>query len=375
MRYQVLWIDDDCNSTGRDFIGQAEQDDVDITAFESHEEGINYLEKNIERIDAVILDAKVKYKKEDNVTNLAGLTASRDWLIELKNRRDIPYFIFTGQPDYVTNKIFEQGFGKFYVKGTDDEKIIQDIINAVINKEEYNLKKKYKNVLDSCSEKLLGTELFSKLIAILKNIENNNKLSNSEDLLTPLRKIIERVFEKLGEIGIIPEKILSGEGWINRSSLFLSRKHSEFEHIKEFIPPIVAENFHRLLNITHDASHLGGNLKLKSDQYIQQANSDYLYRSCAYLLLDILLWFNSFVEEHSDIEENKNLWKAKETIQGLIQKDEAGNYFCGKYLLNKEYVNRNYKIGDEIIITEESDNTNHLTKTKYPKYASKYRKK
>ena len=30
MKYKVLWIDDDCNTTGRDFIGQAEQDEVDI---------------------------------------------------------------------------------------------------------------------------------------------------------------------------------------------------------------------------------------------------------------------------------------------------------------------------------------------------------
>ena len=64
MKYKVLWIDDDCNTTGQDFIGQAEQDDVDITPFESHEEGMEYLEKHIHDFQAVILDAKVKHKKK-----------------------------------------------------------------------------------------------------------------------------------------------------------------------------------------------------------------------------------------------------------------------------------------------------------------------
>ena len=112
MKYKVLWIDDDCNTTGRDFIGQAEQDEVDITAFESHEEGIAFLEKNLNSFHAVILDAKVKHKKDDTVIGLDGLRASRDRLIELNNKVDLPYFIFTGQPDYQTNEVFKESYGE-----------------------------------------------------------------------------------------------------------------------------------------------------------------------------------------------------------------------------------------------------------------------
>ena len=156
MKYKVLWIDDDCNTTGRDFIGQAEQDDVDITAFESHEEGIAFLEKNLNSFHAVILDAKVKLKKDDTVIGLDGLRASRDRLIELNNKVDLPYFIFTGQPDYQTNEVFIESFGNFYIKGEDNEKLIEELINRIENKEDYILQNEYRSLLHATSVSLVS---------------------------------------------------------------------------------------------------------------------------------------------------------------------------------------------------------------------------
>lgn len=80
MRYKVLWIDDEYKKQ-ESLIGDAEQDGIDIFPVESHEEGMEELEKN-PNYHAVILDAKVKHKKDDTVTNLNGLRASRDFLIE-----------------------------------------------------------------------------------------------------------------------------------------------------------------------------------------------------------------------------------------------------------------------------------------------------
>lgn len=313
MKYKVLWIDDDCNTTGRDFIGQAEQDDVDITAFESHEEGMEYLKKHIHDFQAVILDAKVKLNKSDTVTNLEGLRASRDRLIELNNKVDIdlPYFIFTGQPDYQTNELFEQSFGEFYIKGKDNERLIEDIILRIRESNDYILRKKYEDVLATCSENLLGAEYFSRILTLIKHIENIEKLTNTEDMLTPIRKIIERMFIRLAEIEIIPEAIITNKGWINGSSLFLANKHSDYQHLPEIIPPLVSENIHRLLNITQDGSHSEGELRLKVDQYLKIAKSDFLYRSCVFLLFDLLLWFKDFIEKNPLKDINRTRWKVK----------------------------------------------------------------
>lgn len=313
MKYKVLWIDDDCNTTGRDFIGQAEQDDVDITAFESHEEGMEYLKKHIHDFQAVILDAKVKLNKSDTVTNLEGLRASRDRLIELNNKVDIdlPYFIFTGQPDYQTNELFEQSFGEFYIKGKDNERLIEEIILRIRESNDYILRKKYEDVLATCSENLLGAEYFSRILTLIKHIENIEKLTNTEDMLTPIRKIIERMFIRLAEIEIIPEAIITNKGWINGSSLFLANKHSDYQHLPEIIPPLVSENIHRLLNITQDGSHSEGELRLKVDQYLKIVKSDFLYRSCVFLLFDLLLWFKDFIEKNPHKDINRTRWKVK----------------------------------------------------------------
>lgn len=104
------------------------------------------------------MDAKVKHKKDDTVIGLEGLRASRDRLIELNNRVDLPYFIFTGQPDYQTNEVFKESFGNFYIKGKDNEKLIADLISHIENKQDYVLQKEYRQVFDICSEKYIGIE-------------------------------------------------------------------------------------------------------------------------------------------------------------------------------------------------------------------------
>jgi hypothetical protein len=158
---------------------------------------------------------------------------------------------------------------------------------------------------------LLGTEHFSRLFALIKHIENVEKLANTEDMLNPIRKTIERIFRRMAEQGIIPETILANKGWINGSSLFLANKHSDYEHLSEITPPLISENIYRLLNIIQDASHGEGELKLKVDQYLKSAQSDYLYRSCVFLLFDLLLWFKDFMGNNTDVAINKARWKSK----------------------------------------------------------------
>ncbi|CAN0207531.1 unnamed protein product, partial [Chrysoparadoxa australica] len=94
----VLWIDDKYK-TQDNVISDAELSGINIIPFESHEEGVNYLEANLDSIDAIILDAKVKDRKDDEVTNLKGLRKSRDYINSLPVDIRPPYFIFTGHPD------------------------------------------------------------------------------------------------------------------------------------------------------------------------------------------------------------------------------------------------------------------------------------
>lgn len=63
--------------------------------------------------------------------------------------------------------------------------------------------------------------------------------------------------------------------------------------------------------IIQDASHGDGELRLRVDQYLKGAQSDYLYRSCVYLLFDLLLWFKDYMNNNIDKGLNKSRWKSK----------------------------------------------------------------
>ena len=315
MKYNVLWIDDDCNTTGRDFIGAAEQDDVDITAFESHEEGIAYLEKNLANFHAVILDAKVKYKKEDTLTGLEGLIASRDRLIELNNKVDLPFFIFTGQPDYQTSEVFRQTYGKFYIKGEDDERLIEDIIKRIEEKEDYILKKEYKNVFEVCTEKYIGKDSEKHLLQILTSIRNPNHQFDDELYFTPIRIILENMFRDANRIGLLNDACIDkGKVNLTESSMFLSGIQTNYLKLKckkTHFPKLISDAVRTILFVTGAASHTTDpNIKnnINLEEYRKSINTPYLLYSLTFQLIDVLVWYKEYKNLNSNYGTNVSYW-------------------------------------------------------------------
>ena len=51
---------------------------------------------------------------------------------------------------------------------------------------------------------------------------------------------------------------------------------------------------------------------------------------------------------------------------GIIEQDENGNFFCGKYLLDYQYTVANFKIGDEINIKSVIANPSDKSYNQYP---------
>jgi hypothetical protein len=369
MRYKVLWIDDDCNTTGRDFIGQAEQDDVDITPFESHEEGISFLEKNLNNFHAVILDAKVKHKKDDTVIGLEGLRASRDRLIELNNKTDLPYFIFTGQPDYQTNEMFKDSFGDFYVKGIDNERLVQDIINRIDKNEEYILKKEYNQAFDVFSNEYIGNKGYVHLLSILKK-ENKIKAFDNPDLyFNPLRKIMDDLFIAFNKYGLLPNEFIKPSVALNESSKFLSgSKEKGYKLEFPVFPKVVSDNVKNILAVCQPASH-----RAEIDSFVSMLKTPYLLLSVTYQLLDVLIWFKIYIDENNDVDLNILKYKYLDEDNdskiefATIDKDEYGNYHCGEIILTYLIINENnYKVGDKIKINKFVKNTNEKTIHLFP---------
>jgi len=315
--YKVLWIDDQYKDAEMiQFAIEADNEGLILEGYPSFEEGFDALEKKLVHFDVILLDGLFFEKKgqEDGTEDESGIGMAIAKINELKSRKVFPWFVLSGKDKFTKgeNSLLKANKANCFDKTNpaDVVKLFEEMKLAASQQPEAQLKHKYADLLEICSDELLGAEHFSRFFTLIKHIENVEKLSNTEDMLNPIRKIIERLFIRMADRGIIPEAIISNKGWINGSSLFLANKHTDYEHLAEIIPPLVSENVYRLLNIIQDASHGEGELKLKVDQYLKTAQSDFLYRSSVYLLFDLLLWFKEFMENNLDKDTNKASWKS-----------------------------------------------------------------
>ncbi|MBW3518289.1 MULTISPECIES: hypothetical protein [unclassified Flavobacterium] len=62
----------------------------------------------------------------------------------------------------------------------------------------------------------------------------------------------------------------------------------------------------------------------------------------------------------------------KGIFQGIIEKDENGNYFCGPYLLDYKQVESEFKLGDKISIKTVIANPSDKSYETYPKKSMKF---
>lgn len=58
--------------------------------------------------------------------------------------------------------------------------------------------------------------------------------------------------------------------------------------------------------------------------------------------------------------------------QGIIEKDEKGNFFCGPYLLDYKMVTENFSLGDKISIKKLINNPSNMSVEAYPKKSIKF---
>jgi hypothetical protein len=246
--------------------------------------------------------------------------AAYEAVLNLKHKKNIPYFVLSAQLSKDENQGLKEYIGdtNVYIKSKDEQRLLDSIKSAIIDLPDYNLRNKYSDILTLFNDNQLGKKHYERIFKLIKWVESSSEIDNSEDQLTRIRKILEAIFHSLSKQGLVPAEIISDQGWLNRTSLFLSNKHSGFIQIEPFIHPTVADSIFRLLNIIQDGSHAEGGLKLRVDEYIQLNQSDYLFKSCIYLLFDIIIWFKNICEQFQDIELNKSRWKCIEKTSDII---------------------------------------------------------
>jgi len=260
---EVLWIDDEYKKQDS-VISDADLSGINITPFESHEEGITYLEANLDRIDAIILDAKVKDKKDDETTNLECLRKSRDYINSLPVDLRPPYFIFTGQPDYMGNDMFVESYGDPYKKATDNEKLFDDIKAAVKDRPNAKIRALYPKVFELFKKGFIDQKYEKHLLKILRSINEEDFTFEDEVYFNQLRQMLEVAFRKAYKVGLLHEKCLAHNGskvTLSYATRFLSGQRVDDEGIKcnkTHFPKLISDHVWSIINITNIGSHAEG---------------------------------------------------------------------------------------------------------------------
>ena len=385
MEYNVIWIDDECDTRGVSFIQNCKlRHNILIKAFKTRKDGIAALEQNLKFWDAVILDAKAYNKSEDEMPDVDGLYAAKDRLIELRQQRYIPYFVLTRQPDLIDDKMFQISVGgKFYKKDLDGQnKLIADLKEEVSKSTRFQIKTFYHEAIDQLSD--ISTESCEDVIDILLAMHHPELPFTPKLHFNPLRQALECVFRSANKVGVIPDLFFIDDRVnINQCFMYLIGNDAKNVGVRcsERIAPSHIQSMMRMIvNLGNANSHSklsDSEIQTAEDKIIKDGmSSKYLVFSMALQLCEIAFWMNRYISEHPDKDENlkkcipleidektegKEVHDDSEFI-GLLEEHEGVCHMGEKFsvlLKHKEW------IGKKIRIIKYVANTNIKTK-QYP---------
>lgn len=375
---KVLWLEDETGKIDA-FFDRAYLNGIEVTHKDTANNFIAELNTNLDDYDAVILDVMgVVNSLEEKPTSKAFSVAHKE-VLSLKHKKNIPFFVLSAQLTKDENQGLKEYIGDahIYIKSNDEEKLIEDIKRAVVEQPDFVLRNKYADVLSVFKENQLFTKHYDRIFNLMKWAESSQDIDRSEDQLTGIRKIIEAIFHALAKQGLVPSEITNTQGWLNGSSNFISNRHPDYKQVENYIHPTAALSMSRLLWIGQDGAHAEGDLKLRVDEYIQENESGYLFKSCIYLLFDLIIWYKNLSAKYPDLDENKKKWiteAAQEiNIIGQLKQDSDNNYFIDQYIFQSSKVHGIYEIDDKIEIIKAIENTNRF-KNQYPFFVIKFKK-
>lgn len=299
--YKILWIDDQYELLSELMERCEVMHGFEIIKCRFAKEGMNIFEKHLEEWSAVILDAKVLMESMNEIPNLNGLRYCRDRINELKPKRYVPMFVFTGQPDLISNELFEVMVNKYYSKGDDDDQLIEDIKSAADHLEETRIIHKHQTVFD------VWPNSKHDLLRILKVLEKEDWQNNS--VLNDIRKIMDDVMMRLYEKGFCTIKYNGSN--LNECSRALCQVYME-----QIIPIYVQRSIHSLVAVTNPGSH-----RSKTDYDVAYGFSPYLIRSLIYEMLNVLCWCKNFMHIAPE-----NIKAGVEQARLLFEKEQRNRY-------------------------------------------------
>ena len=384
-KYNILWIDDEWDKMPAFKQECEELYNLKLEPYRTRKAGMQALEDNLEKWHAVLLDAKMFDESENEQASLAGLGKAKAHLDRLSVKKAIPYFISTGQPDLLDDNNFKALFGNYYTKAKDDEKLMTDILQAILNAESSQIKAIYSNVFASSETLGISEYIDSILLDILLPLHYTEKQSSFKPIhhYNQLRQLVEYLFRACHKVGLIPDQCIpNGNVNLNQCSIYLAGKNAEKAGVRygepgeRVIPEYIEAIIRSVLDFGNVHSHtveLDAEDTIKIENILRSSQSKYLIFGLTLQLCEAITWFAKYISEHDDKEVNLLY------CQGLIKDDDKAKYE-GKICVPEQDENGVWHCEECLVILshwesgrmklkEISDNTNKRTNGKYPYFA------
>lgn len=311
--YNVIWADDECDTLKKDAAIRKLFDDrgIEVLKFVATSEALkDAIECYKDKIDAVIVDGnfskgEVEYVESDDISGLIHTIS----FIELFNvKRDIPFFLYTARK-ILLQEICKNGEIDYFIKterliqkGNIDklaDKIIKDVDH--IHSVEFMVKKKYQSLIDIA--KNVDKQCSDNLHQFLLDEARDKNFDQSVDLFNQLRGIMEQIMEGCKGNDIIPKDI----GTLNNFKSFYTytsyydkksnqnvsywKGYGGYKPVDDVMPKAIGYSIDKLIDTIQDGSHKMQNLNLGVSEYVQEAQSPFLFRSCLYQVMDVIRWY------------------------------------------------------------------------------------
>ncbi|MBQ3635258.1 MAG: hypothetical protein II951_06535 [Bacteroidales bacterium] len=269
-KYKVLWIDDEHGQTTQfdNFKKLAMLQGIEFVTCRFAKEGMELFDKHIEEWSGVVLDAKSLRETDNETANTGALMYSLLHIAEMSSKRYVPKYIFTGQPDLQKNETFGDMVGSFYVKGTDNVRLINDIEKNAEELWNTQLRNKYRNIFDD-----FGEEHDVVLLRIAGAIESEETRDTS--VLNDCRKILENaVLKRFEDAGLLYKR----EGMASDCSAIEDLNEMD----RTMVPAYVPQSLNLVRKLGNEFSHL--------DADVRHGKAPYVIRCVCLGLMTLLDW-------------------------------------------------------------------------------------
>lgn len=363
MKCKVLWIEDNENLKGIE--NEAKYHGIELDRVDNLEDGIYKLRNGFINYSAIILDAYCCIHRgekipEDKFLTRASLELSK--LFGEKHEQKPWYILSEGTRDGYAERVDdinttdrqqkEQEWGKIkYSKSLKEDKaeLFENILRTAETYVYNKVLSRHSAVFDLIGVgKIIAYDdcrnIMLKMLAALYYPEEEYLFEYDAN---PVRKVVECLFNTMHKYGLLPEACSNESSQLLECNRYLSglvTNHSNFRYGEQgesvYGNGDMGQMMRILINYEAEGSHV-----IKDKVKITEHEKEKFF-GFVLMLAHVIRWFGEYIENHKDIEANKqkitkvDVVDDRDSYDGMEmipEKDENGTFHCGKCVFNVNF--------------------------------------